>query len=123
MATPQEIRDRITITPESRAVTVRFHGAIIASTREALRLEEKGYDPVFYIPRDRVETAFLHATQKRTTCPYKGEASYWSISAEGRAAENAVWSYETPHDGVREIADAMAFRGDGVQVETDGTPA
>ena len=91
-------RDKITIEPAGRAVNVTFNGAVLASTQEALRLKEEGHEPVYYIPRHRVEMAFLHPSEKRTTCPLKGGA-----------AENAVWSYEEPYDGVSEIAGHIAF--------------
>ena len=102
-------RDKITIEPAGRAVNVTFNGAVLASTQEALRLKEEGHEPVYYIPRHRVEMAFLHPSEKRTPCPLKGGARYWNISAEGMAAENAVWSYEEPYDGVSEIAGHIAF--------------
>ncbi len=105
----ERIKERISIEPAGGPVTVTFHGAVIASADNALVLKETGYDPVHYIPRHRVEMAFLHETDRHTTCPFKGEARYWSISAEDTAAENAVWAYDTPHDGVREIAGHVAF--------------
>lgn len=122
MPTTEEIRRRITITPEPRAVTVYFDDVVVASTNEALRLEETGYDPVYYIPRDRVEMSYLVGTDKRTTCPYKGEARYWTISAMGRAGENGAWSYETPHQGVKEIAGYIAFAKDAARTEVDLPP-
>lgn len=105
----ERIRERISIEPATRPVTVTFHGAVIASADNALVLTETGYDPVYYLPKDRVEMAFLHPADRSTTCPFKGEARYWSISAEGKAAENAVWAYDSPHDGVSEIAGHVAF--------------
>lgn len=105
----ERTRERISIEPATGPVTVTFLGAVIASADNALVFNETGYDPVHYIPRDRVEMAFLHPTDRSTTCPFKGEARYWSISAEGTAAENAVWAYDNPHDGVREIAGHLAF--------------
>ncbi|WP_206453684.1 DUF427 domain-containing protein [Aurantimonas marina] len=102
-------KDRISIEPAKGPVNVTFHDAIIASADNALVLRETGYDPVYYIPKDRVEMAFLQETDHRTTCPFKGEARYWSISAEGVGAENAVWAYDNPQEGVKEIAGHMAF--------------
>lgn len=101
--------DRIRIEKAKGSVIVNFQEAVIASTNDALVLHETGHDPVFYIPRDRVEMSFLRPSDHRTTCPWKGEARYWSISAVGQAAENAVWSYEQPNEGAREIAGYMAF--------------
>ncbi|MFZ0109827.1 MAG: DUF427 domain-containing protein, partial [Pseudolabrys sp.] len=45
----------------------------------------------------------------RTHCPYKGDASYFSIDADGRSAENAVWSYEQPYPAMAQIKDYLAF--------------
>lgn len=104
-----QARDRITIGRADGPVNVTFSGAIIATTMDALVLREKGHDPVYYIPKDHVEMAFLHPTEKSTTCPFKGEARYWSISAEGQSAENAVWSYDEPKSDVSEIAGYVAF--------------
>ena len=110
MATQAGTQDHpITIAPASGPVVINFHGAIIASADNALVLKESGYEPVYYMPKDRVEMGFLRATDHHTTCPYKGEASYWSISAEGQAAENAIWAYETPKDAAKEIAGHLAF--------------
>lgn len=122
MAHHEEAGTRISISPESNPVTVYFNDVVIASTNEALQLDETGHAPVYYIPRDRVEMAYLVATEKRTTCPHKGEARYWTISAMGRAGENGVWSYETPHEGVAQIAGYLAFDRDAVRIEVDAPP-
>ncbi|MEF2553911.1 DUF427 domain-containing protein [Aurantimonas sp. A2-1-M11] len=105
----QRTRERIRIEPASEPVIVSFHGAIIASTDKALVLHETGYEPVYYVPRDRVEMGFLRDSERHTTCQFKGEARYWSITAEAQAEDDAVWAYETPHAGVREIAGHVAF--------------
>lgn len=122
MATQAGTKDHpITIAAAKGPVVVNFHGAILASADNALVLREAGYDPVYYIPKDRVEMGFLKASEKHTTCPHKGEASYWSISAEGQAAQDAVWAYETPKDGVREIAGHLAFDRRHVTVDAPET--
>ena len=108
--------DRIRIEREPRAVQVLFHDAVIASTKDALKLTERGHEPVYYIPREHVEMAFLHETDHETTCPFKGQARYWSISAEGYGAENAVRSYEQPKEGARDIAGHLAFYPDKVRI-------
>ncbi|MCQ0988449.1 DUF427 domain-containing protein [Jiella marina] len=122
MKSLEETRDHIKIERETQPVTVYFNDVVFASTNEALRLDEEGYDPVYYIPRDRIEMAYLIETDKRTTCPYKGEARYWTISAMGRAAQNGAWSYENPHEGVKDIAGYIAFAKDAVRVEVDAPP-
>lgn len=106
----------IRIEREPRPVQILFHDAVIASTKDALVLTEGSYPPVYYIPKAHVEMAFLHESDRRTTCPHKGEARYWSISAEGYGAENAVWGYDRPKAGVTEIADHVAFYPDTVRI-------
>jgi uncharacterized protein (DUF427 family) len=99
----------ITISANDKRVRVIFAGKVIADTKRALTLREASYPPVQYIPRDDVDMAALHASDHHTHCPYKGDASYFSISADGRSAENAVWSYERPHPAVAEIKDYLCF--------------
>ncbi|WP_279482816.1 DUF427 domain-containing protein [Aureimonas sp. SK2] len=101
---------------ETRPVNILFHDAVLGSTTEALRLYEGNREPVLYIPRDHVEMAFFDESDKRTTCPLKGEARYWSISAEGYGERDAVWSYEDPKPAAREIAGYLAFYPDKVRI-------
>jgi uncharacterized protein (DUF427 family) len=99
----------ITISPNDKRVRVIFAGKVIADTKRALTLREASYPPVQYIPHDDVDMAMLHATDHHTHCPYKGDASYFSIQTDGRSAENAVWSYQQPYPAVREIAAYLCF--------------
>ena len=84
------------------------HIAVVDSKR-TLMLFEKGHQPVWYFPADDVRMDVLEPTDKHTTCPLKGEASYWSIRAGDRVVDNAVWSYPTPIDGREDIAGYLAF--------------
>jgi len=99
----------ITITVNGKGVRITFAGQVIAETTHALTLKEASYKPVFYIPRRDVDTSRLKATDHRTHCPYKGDASYFTIEAGGRIAENAVWSYEQPFPAMTEIRNYLAF--------------
>ena len=74
-------------------------------------------DPVIYFPRDDIEMAFLEPSDHRTTCPHKGEASYFSIAAKSGLIENAAWSYEDPKADVDRIRDHLAFYTDKAAVE------
>ena len=104
----------ITITPSSEHVRVMLNGRAVADTRRALVLQEAAYKPVFYIPREDARMALLEKTAHGTHCPYKGDASYYTIKAGDRVAENAIWSYETPYPAMREIAGHLAFYPDRV---------
>jgi uncharacterized protein (DUF427 family) len=97
-----------------------FADRAVADTRHALTLKEASYKPVFYIPRSDADMSLLRRTDHRTHCPYKGDASYFSIVADGRGAENAVWSYEQPFAAVGEIKDYLAFYPDRVDKIEEG---
>lgn len=99
----------ITIAHNPKRVVVRFAGRVIASTHKALSLREASYPPVQYIPRADVDMALLARTDHSTHCPYKGDASYFSIRVEGREAANAVWSYEEPYQAASQIKEHVAF--------------
>jgi uncharacterized protein (DUF427 family) len=106
----------ITITPADHAVTVRFGDRLIAATDRALMLREAGYRPVYYLPLDAVEPDVLAPTTHETYCPYKGDASYYSIRDGDALAENAVWTYVAPYDAVSPIAGHVAFYPDRVTI-------
>ncbi len=100
---------RVGTGPASVRVRITFLGEVLADTLDAIRLEEGGYKPVYYIPRKDVNMERLVRTTHHTYCPYKGQASYFSISVGARVEKNAVWSYEKPYDEVAAIRDHLAF--------------
>lgn len=104
----------ITIERSARRVRVMFNGAIVADGARALLLREAGYKPVFYIPRDDAAMHLLERTTRSTHCPYKGDASYYTIRVGNRVANDAVWSYEQPFPAVTQIAGHLAFYPDRV---------
>jgi uncharacterized protein (DUF427 family) len=106
----------ITIGPIAERVRVVWRGRTIADTRDALDLAEAGYKPVAYIPRVDVDMTLLERTDRVTTCPYKGEANYFSIRDGELRDDNAVWTYETPKADVAEIASRVAFYPNRVEI-------
>lgn len=109
--------DRITIRPAPGTRVVRAAGAVLGESRRALELTEAGHAPVLYIPRADIAMAFLEKTAKTSTCPRKGEASYYSIHAKSGVIENCAWSYEAPKAEAAAIAGHLAFYPDRVIVE------
>jgi uncharacterized protein (DUF427 family) len=107
----------ITIAAAPHRLRVTFAGRVVADTIRALSLTEASYAPVMYIPREDVDLTAFEQTDHKTRCPYKGEASYYSIHAGDRTARNAVWSYERPLEAVSAIAAYMAFYQDRVELE------
>jgi uncharacterized protein (DUF427 family) len=109
----------ITISPVEGKVRVAIAGKTVAESTRALWLEEKGYQPVYYLPRDDADMSLLVRTTHYTYCPYKGDCSYYSIPVGGSRSENAVWTYEQPHEAVSGIRDHLAFypsRVDAIEV-------
>jgi uncharacterized protein (DUF427 family) len=102
----------ITIEPNPNRVKVTFNGTVLADTRRALILREGPLPPAQYIPREDVVMANLRPTSHSTHCPFKGDASYFTVSAGGKTAENAVWTYETPLEAVADIKRYLAFYPD-----------
>src|SRR5262245_53387936 len=86
----------ITIEPSPKRVRVSFNGRVVADTARALILREASLSPVYYIPRADADMALFERTAHSTHCPYKGDAAYYSLAVDGRASENAVWTYATP---------------------------
>lgn len=101
-------------------VRVQFAGITVADSPDAITVKETGLDPVFYFPRKDVRMELMSRTQHHSYCPYKGDCSYWTLAANGRTAENAVWSYEHPYDEVIGLKEYVAFyrtRVDAVTAE------
>ena len=107
----------ITITPNSKRIRVRAGDVVIADSTHALTLKEASYPAVQYIPREDANMALLSRTERTTHCPYKGDASYFSINANGKTLENSIWTYETPFPAMTEITGHLAFYPDKVTIE------
>jgi len=106
----------ITISPARGKVRVTVAGRIVAESTRALRLEENGYQPVYYVPRNDADMSLLVPTTHYTYCPYKGDCTYFSVPIGGPKSENAVWTYETPYDAVANIKEYLAFYPSRVDV-------
>jgi len=104
---------KLVISPAAVRVRITFNGEVVADSREAVRLDEGDYPPVYYVPRKDVKMERLIRTSHTTHCPHKGDATYYSV-CNGRTARNAVWSYEQPIEQVQAIKDHLAFYPDKV---------
>ena len=110
----------ITISPNPKRVRVTAGDVVIADSSHALTLKEASYPAVQYVPREDINMALLERTARTTHCPYKGDANYFSIRANGKSLENAIWTYETPFPAMAEIAGHLAFYPDKVTIEEVG---
>jgi len=101
----------ITIEKSDSRIRVSIAGRVVD---DALTLREAAYPAVQYIPRKDVDMSLLERTDHTSYCPYKGDASYYSIPVGGERSVNAVWTYEQPFDAVSQIKDYVAFYPDRV---------
>jgi uncharacterized protein (DUF427 family) len=105
----------ITIAPNRKRVRVMFNGHVVADSTRSLTLRETSLRPVHYIPRADAAMRHFVRSAHATHCPYKGDAAYYSLSVDGRTAENAVWTYEAPYPAMASIKEHLAFYPDRVE--------
>jgi uncharacterized protein (DUF427 family) len=112
----------ITVTPAGKHIEVTLGGEKLAASDRAMVLDEAGLRPRYYFPREDVRMELLQPTSSHTTCPFKGEASYWSVTAGGTVHDDLVWSYETPIPQSQAIAGLLCFYDEMVELTVDGEP-
>ncbi len=112
---------RHTITTEAAPgrVGVLFGDEVIADSSRAVVLHETGLPPTFYFPPDDVRLDVLTPTAHHTRCPFKGDASYWTLAVGDQVAENVAWAYEQPLLGREDIKGHLAFYRDRVEFVVD----
>jgi uncharacterized protein (DUF427 family) len=106
----------ITLAPAAGRMRVKAGGHMIADSCDVVLLKEASYPEVAYFPRADVEMGFLSKTDRSTHCPYKGDASYFTLHIGGAVKENAVWSYEDPYPAMQQIKDFLAFYPNQVEI-------
>jgi uncharacterized protein (DUF427 family) len=106
----------ITITPTPGRVVVGVNGVIVADTTKALTLQESTYPAVQYLPLADLDPTLLKRTETSTYCPFKGDASYYSLALPDGELTDVIWTYEHPHEAVSEIAGHVAFYTDRVEM-------
>lgn len=82
----------------------KWNGQVIAQSDNTVEVEGNQY-----FPFDSVHQEFLTDSDMKSTCPWKGEASYYSLLVDGKTNEDAVWIYRTPKDAAKQIAGHVAF--------------
>ncbi len=111
---------QITITPSSKHLEVRLGGETLAVSDRPVLLDETGLPTRYYLPPEDVRTELLRPTSHATTCPFKGEASYWSVAVGDRVHDDIVWSYQTPIPQAAGIAGLLCFYSERVELTIDG---
>jgi uncharacterized protein (DUF427 family) len=110
----------VTIAQSDAHVEVRLGSQLLAATNHPVLLDETGLPTRYYLPRDDVQMDQLRPTSFHTTCPFKGEASYWSIDVDGQTHDGIAWSYETPIPDAGDIAGLLSFYPDRVRITVNG---
>jgi class 3 adenylate cyclase/uncharacterized protein (DUF427 family) len=105
---------RVVLTPAGQRLRAIVRGQTVADSSRALVMDETRLPSVFYFPRDDVRMDLLTGTDHRTHCPFKGDASYWTLNVDGVSIENAAWSYEEPYDEATDVKAYLAFRWDAI---------
>src|SRR5690242_15849178 len=110
---PHTLDHTVAITPFRGRVEARLGDALIAISDRAMIVSETGLQDRFYIPLQDV-TGVLEPTSRRSTCPYKGGARYWTLKVSGASAENVAWSYDRPTPIAEPIRDLISFYTDRI---------
>jgi len=113
----------ITVTANPKRLQVLYQGHVIVDSAKALTLQESTYPAAIYFPREDAEMSFFGRTDHQTHCPYKGDASYFSLNMDGHLAENAVWTYEEPYPAMESIRGLLAFYPNQVEIVEVGDAA
>jgi len=90
-------------------IEIYFHGEKIANSKRTKRVLERGIAPIYYIPPEDIMMEYFHKTDRTSTCPYKGDAAYYTIIVDSNKSENAAWSYPEPKSGYEDIRAYLAF--------------
>ena len=106
----------ITVEPAPGRVTVQVAGTPVADTSAALALQEANYPVVYYVPLADVRSEVLKPSDHTTYCPYKGDASYYSLATPNGEVAEAAWYYAEPYSAVAEIAGHVAFYANKVDI-------
>jgi uncharacterized protein (DUF427 family) len=110
----------ITITPADLHVEVVVSGEKVAESDRPVLLEETGLPTRYYLPREDIRADVRRSTSTESVCPFKGQASYWSVEAGGETHDDLVWSYESPIPDAEGITGLFSFYNERVDVVIDG---
>ena len=114
---------RITITPSDVHVEVMVGGERVAASDRPVLLDETGLPTRYYLPPEDIRTDLLRPSSRTSRCPFKGEASYWSVEVDGKDYEDVAWSYEQPIPGAGGIAGLICFYPERVEIRVDRSGA
>lgn len=103
---------RIDVKPAGKRISIEVNGETIVDSDAVLMMQEENHKPVYYFPRSDVFMTHFTRTEHGSHCPFKGDASYWTLTVGARVLDDVMWSYEAPCDEVATIKDYVAFYRD-----------
>ena len=118
---PHDPFKRIDVLTCHRQVEVSLDGTVLAHTDDALLLLETHLPVRYYIPADDVESSLLAASDSRSTCAYKGVATYVSTADDRPEGRDIGWTYPRPLDDALRVRDHVAFWNERTDIRVDGT--
>lgn len=90
-------------------IQVIVNGVIVADTRRAKRVLETSHPPSYYIPPEDIRMEYLQPETLHTVCEFKGMASYYTVTVDGRTVQRVAWAYPEPTPAFAAIRDHVAF--------------
>jgi len=119
---PRDPFTRVDILASSRHVQIAVDGLVLADSDQPRILFETGLPPRYYLPLTQVRYDLFRPSSTVTHCPYKGDATYWSVEVNGKLLEDLVWTYRTPLPESVKIAGLISFYNEKVDLTLDGVP-
>ena len=107
----------VVLKPADKCIQVLFADEVVAKTCNALLVKETNLEPVYYLPIADTRVDTLVRSEHTSFCPFKGDASYYSLQAANQQSENAVWTYKNPYEEVAGLKDYVAFYKDKVTIQ------
>ena len=109
----------IELVPSRQHLRIAVGGELVAETRRALELHETAHRTRWYLPIEDVRDGVLEPSETTSHCPFKGDATYYSVRAGGELHRDLVWTYPDPLADVREIAGLVCFYDEKVDLTVD----